>query len=66
MPLIDGIEATQMIHKQLPGDQIPVIIAVTAFAREEDRQLCIESGMQDFISKPIAVSEIERVIQKWI
>jgi PAS domain S-box-containing protein len=66
MPLIDGVEATRIIHKQLPADQIPVIIAVTAFAREEDKQLCMESGMQDFISKPIAASEIERIIQKWM
>jgi PAS domain S-box-containing protein len=65
MPLMDGIEASRIIHKQLPADQVPVIIAVTAFARQEDRELCMENGMQDFISKPIKVSEIERVIQKW-
>jgi PAS domain S-box-containing protein len=65
MPLVDGIEATRMIYEQIPPDQVPVIIAVTAFARREERELCLESGMQDFISKPISASEIERIIRKW-
>jgi CheY-like chemotaxis protein len=54
-----------MIHEQIPPDLVPVIIAVTAFARQEERELCLESGMQDFISKPISAGEIERMIRKW-
>lgn len=65
MPIMDGMEATRRIRKQLPREPVPIIVAVTAFARKEERLLCMESGMQDFVSKPLRVSDIEMQLEKW-
>jgi hypothetical protein len=50
IPVIDGYEATRQIKKQKPD--IPVI-AQTAHALEEERTKCLDSGADDYISKPI-------------
>jgi PAS domain S-box-containing protein len=63
MPLMDGIEATGIIREKL--GIFPVIIAVTAFARKDDREMCLKAGMQDFISKPIDVRTLDRVLKEW-
>ncbi|SES98231.1 PAS domain-containing hybrid sensor histidine kinase/response regulator [Paenibacillus sp. NFR01] len=63
MPVMDGIEATGKIREQLGLS--PVIIAATAFARKEDRDMCLRAGMQDFISKPIRTEDIDRVLSEW-
>ncbi|WP_245864375.1 PAS domain-containing hybrid sensor histidine kinase/response regulator [Paenibacillus donghaensis] len=63
MPVMDGIEATGIIREQL--GLYPVIIAATAFARKEDKEMCLKAGMQDFISKPIRISELDRVLKEW-
>lgn len=63
MPEMDGIEATQKI-RTLSGTQ-PVIIAMTANAMQDDRNRCIEAGMDDYISKPINLNKLVEVIQKW-
>lgn len=63
MPVMDGLEATGIIRKKL--GLFPVIIAATAFARKDDKTICLKAGMQDFISKPIQVKELDRVLRKW-
>lgn len=63
MPLMDGIEATAKIREELGLS--PVIIAATAFARKEDKEMCLRAGMQDFISKPIRPEELDRVLREW-
>lgn len=63
MPLMDGIEATEKIREEM--ELSPVIVAVTAFARKEDMELCRRAGIQDFISKPVSPSEVERVLREW-
>ncbi|MFC4779226.1 PAS domain S-box protein [Paenibacillus sp. GCM10023252] len=67
MPVMDGLEAASIITQQaeVQSAAAPVIVAVTAFAREEDRQTCLASGMQDFLSKPIRMSELDVLLQKW-
>lgn len=53
MPELDGLDATRTIRKQ---DVLqPVIIAMTANAMKEDREICLQAGMNDYISKPIQV-----------
>ncbi len=54
MPIMDGLTATRMIREKeaVAGGHIP-IIALTAHAMEEDRQQCIDAGMDDYLSKPI-------------
>ena len=62
MPVMDGIEATGMIREQCGLN--PVIVAVTAFAGKEDEEMCLQAGMHDFISKPIQVNELDRVLKE--
>ena len=52
MPVMDGYEATRAIRTQIPGDQLP-IIAMTAHAMREEKERCIEAGMNEHVAKPI-------------
>ncbi|TMN32808.1 response regulator, partial [Pseudoalteromonas piscicida] len=62
MPNMGGIQATQAIRKQPENDDLP-IIAMTANAMQEDITLCLDSGMNDHISKPIDVPVMIKTIQ---
>ena len=67
MPEMDGVEATQVIRR-MPGkgkDALP-IIALTANAISGVRELFIDSGMNDFLSKPMDFDELRRVLVAWI
>ncbi|MBE9464287.1 two-component regulator propeller domain-containing protein [Dyadobacter subterraneus] len=63
MPLMDGLEATQLIKKRYPVQ--PFIIAMTANALPEDREMCMRSGMDDYISKPVNLDELMLMLEKW-
>ena len=62
MPKLDGYEATRQIRQ---FNQKVVIIAQTAFGMEGDRKLAIEAGCNDYISKPIEISVLIELIQKY-
>lgn len=62
MPLKDGLQASEEI-RQLKI-QTP-IVAMTANATEEDKNRALQSGMNDFISKPVLVSTIKNILMKW-
>lgn len=63
MPEMGGIEAVQTIREkeQKRGGHIPVI-AVTAHATPEDRILCLEAGMDDYVSKPVRIPELQEAL----
>lgn len=63
MPEMDGFEATAVLRQQ--GYQKP-IIALTAGTTLEERELCIESGMDDILTKPYTASGLQQMISKWI
>lgn len=62
MPEMDGLEATKAIRKK---DFLqPIIIAITANAMKEDRKICIQAGMDDYISKPIKVELLREALER--
>jgi CheY-like chemotaxis protein len=67
MPLMNGIETTAEIRKyekQISVEKPVVIIAVTAFALEHDRDHCLESGMDDYLTKPYKPLELIQIIKR--
>jgi CheY-like chemotaxis protein len=64
MPEMDGITATQAIRKLRPENG-PKIVAITAFALEGDREKCLEAGMDDYIAKPVKMTELADILEKY-
>ena len=67
MPEMSGYEATEKVRKHEDGtDTHRPIIALTANAMEEDRQKCIDCGMDEFVSKPVDADELKHILSKWV
>ncbi len=62
MPEMDGMQATHLIRQQIPAGQQPHIIAMTAGALQGDRARYLLAGMNDYISKPIRLEDLVRVL----
>ena len=66
MPEMDGIEATkELLLLEGSLKKIPIIIAMTANAMEEDKKKCLDAGMNDFLSKPVKLDTLYDIIVKW-
>ncbi|MFV5684374.1 PAS domain S-box protein [Flavobacterium sp. GB2R13] len=65
MPIMNGYEATNEIRNLKAGEKIP-IIAITAGTEKDEKDKCINAGMNDYISKPIIKGIIEETLSKWI
>lgn len=63
MPIMDGLETTKIIRQH--HSHQPTIIAITANAMAQDKVLCQEAGMDDFLSKPINFHSLEQTLIKW-
>lgn len=65
MPVMDGFEATRSIRKLEQSTNLHTpIIAVTANAMSGDKEKCIDSGMDDYLAKPINPNKLKEVIAK--
>ena len=67
MPEMDGYQATGALRAREEtesGVRTP-IVAMTANAMVGDRELCLRAGMDDYVSKPLTVTELERVLSRW-
>jgi signal transduction histidine kinase/ActR/RegA family two-component response regulator len=65
MPVMDGVQATRLIRELPEGKRLP-IIAMTAAAQDQDRQDCLNAGMNDYIAKPVVPIEMLEKLVKWI
>jgi PAS domain S-box-containing protein len=64
MPEMDGLEATRRIHQRMPAEGRPYIVAVTANAMQGERELCLQAGMDDYITKPIYEEVLTEALTK--
>jgi CheY-like chemotaxis protein len=64
MPEMNGLEATRIIRQRWPGKG-PKIIAITAFALQGDKEKCLAAGMDDYISKPVRMNELAKLLGKY-
>ncbi len=65
MPKMDGLEATRQI-RSIPGRETVPILALTGNAFSEDRQKCLEAGMNDFLTKPISPDALFATMLNWL
>ena len=68
MPEMDGYEATAAVrnpHSKVLNHHVP-IIAMTANAMREDRDNCLEAGMDDYMSKPVKKDIVSKMLEKWL
>lgn len=66
MPDMDGFEATRQIRaREQAARRIP-IVAMTAHAFQEDRDRCLECGMDDFLSKPMSFHDLQATLDRWL
>jgi len=64
MPEMDGIETTTKIRETYKKNK-PIIIALTANSNQEDKRNCIGAGMNDYLSKPFSIEQIEHMLMRW-
>jgi CheY-like chemotaxis protein len=65
MPEMDGLEAARKICERWAADRRPAIIAMTGNALMGDREKCLAAGMDDYISKPVRITELQAALERW-
>ncbi|MCM0045358.1 MAG: response regulator, partial [Burkholderiaceae bacterium] len=65
MPVMDGLQATRAIRQQPALAHLPVI-AMTANAFEEDRQICLDAGMNGYLTKPVSPDSLYKLLAEFI
>lgn len=65
MPIMDGFQATRLIRRTQLNQKTP-IIALTGLESEDERHACLQSGMNDFISKPFTQEQLQNALRQWL
>jgi signal transduction histidine kinase/HPt (histidine-containing phosphotransfer) domain-containing protein len=65
MPEMDGLEAARTICHRWPQSRRPRMIAMTGNALLGDREKCLEAGMDDYISKPVRIGDLQSALERW-
>jgi PAS domain S-box-containing protein len=65
MPGMSGFDVARTLRARHSGEALP-IVALTAAAFEEDREQCLEAGMNDFVTKPIGAERLRSILGKWM
>ncbi|MEH2220726.1 MAG: ATP-binding protein [Nostoc sp.] len=69
MPILDGLETTKQIHRwqesNFASGRRPVVVAMTANAMKEDQQMCLDAGMDDYLSKPVMKEKLAATLEHW-
>jgi len=67
MPVLDGYQTTQIIRQQEhETDCHQIVIGLTAHAMKGDREKCLAAGMDDYITKPVVLDDLAKVLQRWL
>ncbi|MHC5598082.1 MAG: response regulator [Nostoc sp.] len=69
MPVLDGLETTREIHRwpesHFASGYRPVVIAMTANAMKKDQEMCLDAGMDDYLSKPVKKEKLAATLEHW-
>ncbi|MEH2358332.1 MAG: ATP-binding protein [Nostoc sp.] len=69
MPILDGLETTKEIHRwqesNFASGRRPIVIAMTANAMKEAKQMCLDAGMDDYLSKPVIKENLAAMLENW-
>jgi CheY-like chemotaxis protein len=63
MPEMDGIEATRKICREWPNGHRPRIIALSAGVMPEERQACLDAGIEEFLTKPLVLTQLVQALE---
>jgi CheY-like chemotaxis protein len=68
MPVMDGFTATRLIREWEEAQHHPhtPIVALTAHAMAGDRENCLAAGMDDYLSKPFRIGDLENLLRRWL
>ncbi|VVB72893.1 putative methanogenesis regulatory protein FilR2 [uncultured archaeon] len=64
MPDMDGLETTCRIRERNTSQGQPCVVAMTAYALDDDRDEFVQAGMNDYLSKPIRMEELRRILDR--
>ncbi|HYR86381.1 MAG TPA: response regulator, partial [Terriglobia bacterium] len=65
MPEMNGDEASRRIRQKWSDEERPLIVAMTANAMQGDREKCLEAGMDDYVTKPVSIRDLQSTLERW-